>query len=245
MLRGFLDGLVGRAQRLGAQGAPLLAVFDGWRGELPWLAEVRARGEPAGGFRQARYEVIARHAALVERASPTLREGALPGAISLWSTASLYERWCAIELAGALGLSPFEATRLIDGAAVGAEWPGGALRVAPQKRIETALPIAFRPDFTLSHRGRCVVLDAKYRLDPGDPDGGFVRDELVKMHAYRDAVAGCVGAYALFPGAEGALLDGSDARGGVGAIPFRPSGDESVRRAQRASLRARIEALLG
>jgi predicted component of viral defense system (DUF524 family) len=90
-----------------------------------------------------------------------------------------------------------------------------------------------------------VHLDAKYRLDPARGDGAVVRDELVKMHAYRDAIPGSVGAYALFPGRASEALDGRDARGGVGALPLRADLDPGAREAQRARLRGVLCALLG
>jgi len=65
------------------------------------------------------------------------------------------------------------------------------------------------------------------------------------MHAYRDAIPGSVGAYALFPGGAAEALDGRDARGGVGALPLRADLDPGARDAQRARLRDVLCALLG
>jgi hypothetical protein len=75
--------------------------------------------------------------------------------------------------------------------------------------------------------------DAKYRLerlgDDGAPDGpgdraASKREDLHKMHAYRDAIARTRGAYVLFPGTENEAF--SQRKGelpGLGALALRPS----------------------
>jgi len=88
--------------------------------------------------------------------------------------------------------------------------------------------------------------DAKYRVDnllaqlTSDPDSdelseestkssGAKRNDLLKMHAYRDAIARTAGAYVLYPGTE--ILDLRRHPGfkellpGLGAFPLRPSSD--------------------
>ena len=88
--------------------------------------------------------------------------------------------------------------------------------------------------------------DAKYRVDnllaqlTSAPDsdelseesttsGGAKRDDLLKMHAYRDAIARTAGAYVLYPGSE--IKDIRRHPGfkevlpGLGAFPLRPSSD--------------------
>ena len=88
--------------------------------------------------------------------------------------------------------------------------------------------------------------DAKYRVDnllaqlTSAPDsdesfaesttsGGAKRDDLLKMHAYRDAIARTAGAYVLYPGLE--IKDIRRHPGfkevlpGLGAFPLRPSSD--------------------
>ncbi|MEZ4389885.1 MAG: nuclease domain-containing protein [Polyangiales bacterium] len=187
--------------------------------------------------------MIARCAERLERAAPALSDG--DSRVSPWSTAALYERWCALEICRALGLSDEHGARLMAGAAVRAPWPGGALILDAQRTATSPMPLALRPDFTLRVGDRAVHLDAKYRLDPSTRDGGFVRDELIKMHAYRDAIPGSVGAYALFPGAAEDRIEGRDARGGVGALPLRAERDEALRRAQREALRGVLTELLG
>lgn len=88
--------------------------------------------------------------------------------------------------------------------------------------------------------------DAKYRVDnllaqlTSTPDsdellgesttsGGAKRDDLLKMHAYRDAISRTAGAYVLYPGSE--IKDIRRHPGfkevlpGLGAFPLRPSSD--------------------
>jgi hypothetical protein len=88
--------------------------------------------------------------------------------------------------------------------------------------------------------------DAKYRVDnllsqltsapssdelPREPttSGGAKRDDLLKMHAYRDAISRTAGAYVLYPGSE--IKDIRRHPGfkevlpGIGAFPLRPSSD--------------------
>jgi hypothetical protein len=87
--------------------------------------------------------------------------------------------------------------------------------------------------------------DAKYRVDnllaqltsapdsdellEGSTSGGAKRDDLLKMHAYRDAISRTAGAYVLYPGSE--IKDVRRHPGfkevlpGLGAFPLRPSSD--------------------
>lgn len=91
---------------------------------------------------------------------------------------------------------------------------------------------SLRPDYSLAFRrlealGEPPVwlhFDAKYRLEAVGESTTASRDDVLKMHAYRDAIHGSAGAYVLYPGREavsyqagGALLPG------VGAFPLSPS----------------------
>ncbi|CRZ16242.1 DUF2357 domain-containing protein [Mycolicibacterium neworleansense] len=96
--------------------------------------------------------------------------------------------------------------------------------------------------------------DAKYRVDnltqltsAADSDdseegpttsGAAKRDDLLKMHAYRDAIARTAGAYVLYPGSEILSIRRhpgfNELLPGIGAFPLRPSSD---------GLRASSEAL--
>lgn len=102
---------------------------------------------------------------------------------------------------------------------------------------------AMRPDFTLTFRpssmneleaqaaGRLihVHLDAKYRISKGtttvdESVNDAERDDLLKMHAYRDAIRGSTGAVVLYPGDVLSLWRrGSSLLDSVGAVPLRPA----------------------
>jgi len=243
-LRALLDALCAGADALGEADRGLRRTFAAWRDGLPWLAAVPPRDELPAPPRSERHRVFARCLAQLQGAGPTLRlDAALR--VSLWDSPTLYERWCALEVAQALGGGDASAAALLSGRGVSLALGGVEMGVEVQRRFGALLPTAFRPDLTVSRGERRVHLDAKYRLDPARGDGAVVRDELVKMHAYRDAIPGSVGAYALFPGRASEALDGRDARGGVGALPLRADLDPGAREAQRARLRGVLCALLG
>jgi len=76
--------------------------------------------------------------------------------------------------------------------------------------------------------------DAKYRIEslkevldqvvPSGPKGGVKRDDILKMHAYRDAIQRSAGAYVLFPGSEPwKVPEYQELLPGIGAFPLRPS----------------------
>jgi hypothetical protein len=88
--------------------------------------------------------------------------------------------------------------------------------------------------------------DAKYRVDnllaqlppaahSDEPSGeltapaGTKRDDLLKMHAYRDAISRTAGAYVLYPGSETKTVRRypgfQEVLPGLGAFPLRPSSD--------------------
>lgn len=111
--------------------------------------------------------------------------------------------------------------------------------------------VPMRPDITVTVYGRLshgvlpqsgrflhLHLDAKYRIQDEDvanfsrsyEEGTDVedivrhkRDDILKMHAYRDAIRQSVGAFALFPGSETAIWhESSDYLPAIGAVPLRP-----------------------
>jgi predicted component of viral defense system (DUF524 family) len=93
--------------------------------------------------------------------------------------------------------------------------------------------VMLRPDIVVRvNRGslwETHVLDAKLRVDqlePGEEEElGFKRDDIVKMHAYRDALESVCSACILYPGErEKFFSSSSDSSGlqGVGAIPLVP-----------------------
>jgi hypothetical protein len=91
-----------------------------------------------------------------------------------------------------------------------------------------------------------VHFDAKYRVDgsppitfsaendddDGDdeslPRGSARRDDLLKMHAYRDAIHKTAGAYILYPGDKTLVKEQfAETLPGLGAFPLRPGADET------------------
>ena len=98
--------------------------------------------------------------------------------------------------------------------------------------------ISMRPDYTveLTTVDRYDVVwppvrihfDAKYRVTPAGkhsrPAGGAKRDDLLKMHAYRDAIRQSAGAYVLFPGDSNETLNEyQELLPGLGAFRLRPA----------------------
>ena len=95
---------------------------------------------------------------------------------------------------------------------------------------------AWDPDFSLCCRKKILVLDAKYKGERegfyGDTGSGIIeswkQEDIVKMHAYRDAIAGVVGAFILYPGRETVFYPSFNATRcfqGVGAIALQPDLD--------------------
>lgn len=104
---------------------------------------------------------------------------------------------------------------------------------------------ALRPDYSIimhSDDGdKIILLDAKYSIktdfnDTSFSDGGrdnyehemeatYQEKDLYKMHTYKDAIRGAVGAFTIYPGTHGRVVfkEGSDCLPSVGAIPLKPS----------------------
>jgi hypothetical protein len=103
-------------------------------------------------------------------------------------------------------------------------------RSFPAKHSKGSYSVPMRPDIVLAIGDRLIVFDAKFRVRfvdagaGGDPSKLAKSDDIHKMHAYRDALAGVDGAYALYPGDYAYMFEvpGGRALEGVGAIPLRP-----------------------
>ncbi len=99
-----------------------------------------------------------------------------------------------------------------------------------------------RPDVVVQIRDARYVFDAKYRMDRieiGDDvtddvqDATYKRNDLYKMHTYRDALLDVKAAFVVYPGTDFSFFsrsgdtyaDPTDLKSidGVGAIPLRPS----------------------
>lgn len=87
--------------------------------------------------------------------------------------------------------------------------------------------VNLRPDYSLIiHIGdeRYIIhFDAKYKLNINDES--FKNEDVVKMHAYKDAIADTIGAYVLYPGEKKKLYHEDELRlKSVGAFPLNPGG---------------------
>ena len=73
-----------------------------------------------------------------------------------------------------------------------------------------------------------MILDEAIEGDPPyEPDQAAEREDLLKMHAYRDAIRRSVGAYVLYPGtgSKATSLEFHEILPGIGAFPLRPAPD--------------------
>lgn len=120
---------------------------------------------------------------------------------------------------------------------------------------------ALRPDFSLCYQARILLLDAKYKgeRDKSERDGfygetgngvieSWKEEDIIKMHAYRDAIDDAAGAFILYPGHETVFYPRFGAARrcqGVGAIALRPSLDARPEESSRQMLRALIQEFIG
>lgn len=183
----------------------------------------------------------------LESSSPRLDHAReVPGFTGVRDAAALYERWCALTVAATLGLDARSTLDLLYGRArVEGQFEGERIAVESQRAFSMgeSYTLAFRPDLTITARARRLHLDAKYRLETARESQGVPRDEIVKMHAYRDAIRGTWGSYAFYPG-EGPREERYVAPGGgeVGALALRP-GEDAIG-AQRVQVTALVRRFL-
>jgi predicted component of viral defense system (DUF524 family) len=175
-------------------------------------------------FRTRGYREIA---AMMER----LREGSCltrsntHERLGLRDAPRLYERWCVLVLGELLQLPLEVSARLSLGGEHTCEWQGRRVTIATQQSLprDVSYSMAFKPDILLTCDHRRLVMDAKYQLEDADITASDApREALVKMHAYRDAIAHTWAACVLHPGHRGVWWDAPEG-GGVGAIALRPS----------------------
>ena len=170
----------------------------------------------------------------------------LQEAIDVRDAARLYEMWSFFALAQQIGVwlqqSPEVRPHVTDdrGLGWGAEARFGARGTLVYNRTYVrplSYSVMFRPDFAWVVDGKpTVILDAKFRLDQWDErdEATARRDDLHKMHAYRDALR-VRAALAVFPGDAATFhhTDGSKAStlrdalfgdfSGIGAVPLSPA----------------------
>ena len=85
--------------------------------------------------------------------------------------------------------------------------------------------VNLRPDYSLViHIGEeryIIHFDAKYKLNINEES--FKNEDVVKMHAYKDAIADTIGAYVLYPGEKKRLYHEDEMKlKSVGAFPLNP-----------------------
>ena len=109
-----------------------------------------------------------------------------------------------------------------------------AKTIPPQHVWGTSSAGQFRPDIVIKYAGRHLIFDAKNKglrsnaFYGAQEDGTICKpkpEDLVKMHAYRDAINCAQGAFALFPGTESRLYPSHGATqpwDGIGALALRP-----------------------
>jgi uncharacterized protein len=103
-----------------------------------------------------------------------------------------------------------------------------------------------RPDITIEQGDHRLILDAKFKgagsgfYGVEAEDGTIQRwreEDIDKMHAYRDAIAGVQGAFILYPGLETALFTPPEQSfPGVGALALRPGEQASPNPEHAAAL---------
>ena len=109
---------------------------------------------------------------------------------------------------------------------------------------EGSWTITLRPDYTLSiwpkeleekeaERKEQIVhihFDAKYKVKNKEDNSKFKRDDVIKMHAYKDAIRRTGGAYILYPGNDDkptTFKGFHEILPGLGAFAIRPSEENS------------------
>lgn len=73
--------------------------------------------------------------------------------------------------------------------------------------------------------------DAKYRMGESNPDSKsapagsptYTRDDIYRMHAYRDGIRGSAGSYVLYPGISNRFIRYTEILPGLGAFKLRPT----------------------
>jgi len=212
--------------------------------------------------RRAPYREVLRSNNLL-RAAPRvlpLSSEAAARLLEVKDIARLYELWCGFRLLGLLRelLGPPSSVTPISGGLFGAtlrqglhaRWPSGvelAINATYTRRSGwngRSSSVVLRPDFSLAvpaGAGQGLHLfDAKFRVKKPAPQGRPKEEDLLKMHAYRDAIAQARSACVLYPGKmlkrfpdEGTA---KHLRDGVGAFPALPGQASAALREHLAGL---------
>lgn len=101
----------------------------------------------------------------------------------------------------------------------------------------------YRPDIVIKYNGQHLIFDAKHKLKGWDDDYSKPKKEDIdKMHTYRDAIKNAVGAFILYPGEANKLYRFHDADydyegvGGITLIPDNTNNGQSVNNTQLEAL---------
>jgi hypothetical protein len=175
--------------------------------------------------------------------------------LDLKDGALLYEMWCFFEVKRALDglLGKPESANLVATEEERRKVPWAAKLSYASGRVELfynrsyarrsgSYSVTLRPDVVVRAQRpggwQTLVLDAKLKFegdrldefeggDPSEWERGVTREDLYKMHTYRDAIGEAVGAFVLYPGSKAVTYpeqrDGP-AWAGIGAIPLDPGG---------------------
>jgi hypothetical protein len=181
---------------------------------------------------------------LLSAARPPGEPEAWQRILQLKDAATLYELWtfrCVIdELASLLG-PPHSAATIREAPLsvvlphetrvswrVDGTWIHACFNRTFNRDPHGSYSVSLRPDITVEANGRRCVLDAKFKLDGGGwgdelSEAEATREDLYKMHAYRDAIRGVESAWVLYPGeGTGQIYDREGSWIGVGTIPLKP-----------------------
>jgi uncharacterized protein len=223
-----------------------------------WIDVGRMTHVPIGSAvlqrRRGYKEVLRHHLALRAAARiPIDHEQLEAQLLGMKDVASLYELWCYFAVVAAvsevMGREPDTATSYsVKVDEVGVPWGfrvawGGGPTVyynlsfnpkAPPPRRSSSL--ALRPDVVLEvERGgvrELHVFDAKLRVDNEPDSPTFKNEDVVKMHAYRDALPAVCSARVIYPGTIScdyfALEAGACETDVVGAIGLTPGGKSAA-----------------
>ena len=108
--------------------------------------------------------------------------------------------------------------------------------------------VMLKPDYSLiiyiDDKKYILHFDAKYKLNIYDES--FKNEDVVKMHAYKDAIADTIGAYVLYPGEKKKLYHEDEMRlKSVGAFPLNPGENKDKEELLRDFIIEMIEKLVG
>jgi len=106
----------------------------------------------------------------------------------------------------------------------------------------------YRPDIVIKHKGKHLIFDAKHKLQGWDDDYSKPKKEDVdKMHTYRDAISNTVGAFILYPGERNVLYQfhgSNNLHNGVGGIKLIPDSTKNGQPVDKSKLESLIQSFL-